>query len=47
MQNKEDAIIGHESFGLVFVERVNSEKVVLQKQLSDDDQENRLFITFS
>lgn len=44
---KEDAIIGHGSFGLFFVENVNSEKVVIKKLLSEDDQENRLFIKFS
>ena len=43
MRDKEDAI-GRGSFGLVFVANKNSEKVVIKKLLSENDQEKRLFI---
>ena len=43
LRDKEDAI-GRGSFGLVFVPRTNSEKVVIKKLVSEDDQEKRLFM---
>ena len=43
MQGKEEAI-GRGSFGLVFVARANGEKVVVKKLLSEDEQEQRLFL---
>ena len=43
LQNKEEAI-GRGSFGLVFVAGANGEKVVVKKLLSEDEQEQRLFL---
>ena len=43
LRDKEDAT-GHRSFGLLSVARNNSEKVIIKKLLSKDDQEKRLFI---
>ena len=43
MQDKEEAI-GRCSFGLAFVARANGEKVVVKKLLSEDEQEQRLFL---
>ncbi|XP_068700833.1 cyclin-dependent kinase 9-like [Montipora foliosa] len=43
LQDKEKAI-GRGSFGLVFLARANGEKVVVKKLLSEDEQEQRLFL---
>ena len=43
MLDKEEAI-GRGSYGLVFVARSNSEKVVIKKLLGEDEKEKRLFL---
>ena len=43
MQDKEEAI-GRGSFSVVFVARANGEKVVIKKLLSEDEQEQPLFL---
>ena len=43
LRDKEEAI-GRGSYGLVFVARNNSEKVVIKKLLGEDEKEKRLFL---
>ena len=43
LRDKEEAI-GRGSYGLVFVARKNSEKVLINKQLGEDEKEKRLFL---
>ena len=43
LQDKEEAI-GRGCFGLVFVPRDNGKKVIVKKLLSEDKQEQRLFL---
>ena len=43
LRDKEEAI-GRGSYGLVFVARNNSEKVVIEKLLGEDEKEKRLFL---
>ena len=43
MRDKEEAI-GRGSYGLVFVARKNSEKVLINKQLGEDEKGKRLFL---